>query len=158
MNNYSQISNTEYDSDIEDFKQAANGMGPTDLINFAVSLDEEKKVLIKQSAYINWLIVQHMEAEEATKIVTSITQVELEYRVEYDQEWLLFELGKDELLLDRMVTERMFTPEHEVTTKVAGKFNMTRLKPLVKEGKKYRDILEGAKRLLPNPKIKLTRL
>ena len=137
MNNYTQISNTEYDSDIEDFKQAANGMGPTDLINFAVSLDEEKKVLIKQSAYINWLIVRQMEAEEATKIVTSITQVELEYR---------------------MVKEEMFIPEHEVTRKVAGKFNMTKLKPLAKEGKKYRDILEGAKQALPNPKIKLTRL
>ena len=158
MNNYSQISNTEYDSDIEEFKQIADDMSPTGLIDFAVSLDEEKKVMMKQSAYVNWLIVKQMEAEEATKIVTSITQVELEYRVEYNQEWLLFELGKDELLLDRMVKEEIFTPEHEVTTKVAGKFNMTRLKSIAKEGKKYRDILEGAKRLLPNPKIKLTRL
>ena len=135
-----------------DFIAVANHLDIDELVNFSNAMDIEAKNVFKKSEYLKFLLIKKMEEEEATQITTSNCIAELDYKVEWDNN-VLSALLADEVILERLISIGGYVPEHEVTTKVSGKFNMTKTKTIAKEGKKYRDVIETA-RVLTNPKIK----
>ncbi len=135
-----------------DFIAIANGLDIDELVNFSNAMEIESKQVFKKSEYLKFLLIKKMEQQEATQITTSNCIAELDYKVEWDNN-VLSTLLADEVILERLISIGGYVPEHEVTTKVSGKFNMTKTKTIAKEGKKYRDVIETA-RVLTNPKIK----
>ena len=135
----------------EDFVEVAKNLDLYQLVDFASAMETEAKTMFQKSKYLNFLVVQKMEAEEATKITTTNSSAELDYKVEWDFELLETQLLKDEVLKDRLIETGAYIPAHTITTDVPSKFNMTKTKPIAKEGKEKRNfrykydgnILEG---------------
>ena len=142
----------------EDFVEVAKNLDLYQLVDFASAMETEAKTMFQKSKYLNFLVVQKMEAEEATKITTTNSSAELDYKVEWDFELLETELLKDEVLKDRLIETGAYIPAHTITTDVPSKFNMTKTKPIAKEGKEKRNLIEQARKQLPDPKIKYTKI
>jgi hypothetical protein len=90
------------------------------------------------------LLKQAMEQDGATEAVSDTHKVEKKTATEYDQSRLMAAL---ELVSEaELVKAGAYIPEHQESTTVSARFNLTKLKPFQKRGREMAEVLEYAAR------------
>tara|TARA_R110000765_G_scaffold79226_1_gene155951 strand:- start:1055 stop:1495 length:441 start_codon:yes stop_codon:yes gene_type:complete len=118
------------------------GLSINDLAEFSEQLLKEKNKLFEQYEFVSHILIQKMEEDEAKKVVTPDSTISITYTKSYDHEKLLELFNANELLKHRLLDNGGYIPEKTVT--VPAKFNMTKINPLIKEGKTFSEIITDA--------------
>jgi len=94
-------------------------------------------------ACIEYELTRRMQQDGATEMVTAGHSATLKSSVSYDQTRLqaVMELVPEEDL----VKAGAFTPEHEETTTVPARWNVTKLNPFARRGREIREVIDAAR-------------
>ena len=146
----------------DDLKVAYDQSTTDDLAEFFHNITEEIIYQREIQSYLGFLLKSRLIDDNAERFTTissidrrTTIQIDLEYKIEYDPA-VLNELLEDERLTKRLVDDDMFEPEHNEVVTVKDKWNVVKLKKLLKEGDRYADVLERARKITnPNsPRVK----